>query len=82
MGINANVSKRGIVTTLRILYPVWTLIALPSLMYVTAAVVVSGDPASTASNLTANPFLYNLSIIGSLVTQLIHIVMEIGRAHV
>jgi hypothetical protein len=68
-------SKRKTVSWLRILYPVWTVIAMASLMYVPAAVLVEGDAALTARQLLSNELLYHLSIAGSLLTQLIHIIM-------
>jgi hypothetical protein len=66
-------TKSRVVTILRIMYPVWTLIAMMSLMFLPAVVIVPGNSAQTVDNLLNNEILYNLSIIGSLITQLIHI---------
>lgn len=70
-----NPTRKKTVTMLRIIYPAWTIIAMVSLMYIPTAVIVPGDLNMTAENLLSNEFLYNLSIAGSLLTQLIHIIM-------
>jgi hypothetical protein len=44
-------------------------------MYVPTTLIVPGDAAATASNLRANELLFNLGIVSSLITQLIHIVV-------
>lgn len=68
-----NPSQHRTVTLLRFLYPVWTVIAMLSLMYISAELIVPDNPLSTAQNIRDNAMLYNLSIAGSLITQLIHI---------
>lgn len=72
-GTYANLSQRKAVTLLRILYPIWTAVGLFSLLFVSSSLIVPGDAAATAENLLANPLLFNLGLIGRLVTQLIHI---------
>ena len=44
-------------------------------MYVPATLIVAGDATTTASNIMANESLFRMSIVGSLITQLIHIVV-------
>jgi hypothetical protein len=71
----ADLSPRKAVTVLRILYPIWAVVGLFSIMYVPTTLIVPEDAATTANNLMANELLFNLGIIGSLITQLIHIVV-------
>lgn len=68
-----NPSQHRTVTILRFLYPVWTVIALLSLMYISSELIAPGNLLATSQNIQANAILYNLSIAGSLITQLIHI---------
>jgi len=70
----ADLSPRKAVTVLRILFPIWMAVGLFAIMYVPTTLIVPGDAAATANNLMANELLFNLGIIGSLITQLIHIV--------
>jgi hypothetical protein len=74
-GTFADLSQRKAVTYLRILYPIWVVVGIFSIMYVPSTLIVPGDAATTANNLMANELLFNASIIGSLITQLIHIVV-------
>jgi hypothetical protein len=73
-GTFADLSQRKAVTVLRILLPFWIVIAPFSIGYVPTTLIVPGDAAATANKLMANELLFNLGIIGSLLTQLIHIV--------
>jgi len=68
-----NVSQRQAVTTLKILYPIWMIVGMFSIMYVPSAIIVSGDAAATANNILTNQFLFRSGILGSLLTQLIFI---------
>jgi hypothetical protein len=70
-----NPTPQKTVTILRILYPLWTIIAAASLMYIPSEIMVPEHAKLTAENLLSNEFLYNLSLAGSLITQLIHIIM-------
>jgi hypothetical protein len=70
----ADLSQRKAVTVLRILFPIWLVVGLFGLMYVPTTLIVPGDAAATANNLMANELLFNLGILSSLITQLIHIV--------
>ncbi|MFC1640710.1 DUF4386 domain-containing protein [Patescibacteria group bacterium] len=73
--IFTNLSQHKAVTLLRILYPVWAIIGLFSLMYATSGQIVEGDAAATVRNIMDNELLFRLGIIGSLITQLIHILV-------
>jgi hypothetical protein len=42
-------------------------------MYIPSVVIVQGDAVTTASNIVSNEFLFRVGILGSLITQLIHI---------
>ena len=70
-----NISKQKAVTLLRFLYPIWALIGLFSLLYVPGKLIVAGNAALTASNIVSNELLFRFGIVGSLITQLIHIVV-------
>ncbi len=70
-----NLSQHKAVTILRILYPIWFVVGLFGIMYVPSSLIVSGDAAATANNIMANELLFNMGIVGSLITQLIHIVV-------
>jgi hypothetical protein len=75
ISIFADLPQRQAVTLLRILYPVWAIIGLFSIQYVPATLIVAGDAAETAKNILDNELLFRTGIAGSLVTQLIHIVV-------
>jgi len=74
-GLFSDFSQRRAVTILRILYPIWAVVGMFGLMYVPSRLIVPDDAATTASNLVSNELLFNAGIVGSLVTQLIHIVV-------
>jgi hypothetical protein len=69
----ADISQRKAVTVLRILYPIWAVVGLFSIMYVPTTLIVPGDVTTTANNIMANELLFRMGIIGSLVTQVIQI---------
>lgn len=71
--IISNLSQQKALTFLRILYPLWMVAGMFSLMYVPSALIVVGDAATTASNIIANEFLFRASIVGVLITSLIFI---------
>ncbi len=64
-------SQRKAVTILRILYPIWAVVGLFSIVYIPATFIVAGDAATTASNIMANELLFRMGIAGSLITQII-----------
>lgn len=64
---------KNTVLTLRILYPIWMVFGIFSLLYIPSILIVKGDAVATANNLTENDFLFRAGIVGSLITQLIYI---------
>ena len=64
---------RPLTTTLRILYPIWAMVGMFSLIYVPSQVFVQGDITETAARIQSMEGLFRLGILGSLVTQLIFI---------
>jgi hypothetical protein len=71
----ADISQRQAVTVLRILYPIWAVVGIFSIQYVPANLIVTGDATATASNIMTNELLFRMGIAGSLITQLIHILV-------
>ncbi len=69
----SDMSQREAVTVLRLLYPIWAVVAIFSIMYVPATLIVPGDATTTANNIMANELLFRMGIVGSLITQLIFI---------
>jgi len=65
---------------LRILYPIWMVVGLFSIMYVPSKLIVD-DAGQTASNILANEMLFKLGIAGGLLTQLIFIFALIMLYH-
>ena len=72
---SADISPRKAVTSLRFLYLLWFVIGPFSLMYVPTTLIVSGDAAATANNIMANEWLFRMGIAGSLITQIIQILV-------
>jgi hypothetical protein len=66
-------SQQQTVRTLRILYPIWFLFGIFSLIYVPSHIIDLNDAIKTAHNIAENPVLFRLGIAGSLVTQLLFI---------
>jgi len=60
---------------LRVLYPIWILLGLFSLIYIPSIIIELGDPTITSKNIAANLFLFRLGIIGSLLIQLLFIII-------
>ena len=70
-----DLSQRKAVTILRILYPIWMIVGIFSIIYVPTTLIVTEDAATTAGNILANESLFSMGIAGSLITQLILIVV-------
>jgi len=75
LNLIAELSQRKAVTVLRFLYPIWFVVGLFSIMYVPATLIVSGDATTTANNIMANELLFRMGIAGSLITQIIQILV-------
>ncbi|MBD3280675.1 DUF4386 family protein [Candidatus Dojkabacteria bacterium] len=70
-------SKKLTVLYLRVLYVIWFLVGIFSLMYVAETVLIEGNSFDTAKRIIENETLFRLGIAGALVTQLMHIVVVI-----
>ncbi len=63
------------VNLLRILYPFWVLIAVFSLMIIPSMIIIEGDPMQTAKNLASRELIFRIGIAGSIITQILHIII-------
>lgn len=61
--------------TLRILYPIWFLFGIFSILYVPGELLDLVNPFKTASNIANNTRLFRLGIASSLITQLLFIII-------
>ena len=71
----SDISQSQAVKYLRLMYPIWFVIALVGVMYIPSTLIVPGDASTTASNIMGNELLFSTGIVASLVTQLIHIIV-------
>ena len=71
----ADLSPRKAVTVLRLLYLIWFAVGPFSLKYVPATLIVAGDAITTANNILANELLFRMGIVGSLMTQVVQILV-------
>jgi len=65
-------SIKGYTKKIRILYPIWIAVAIFSVAFVPMQIFIKGDIAQTNINLAENDFLFRLSIMGSILTQILH----------
>ncbi|HKK89423.1 MAG TPA: DUF4386 domain-containing protein [Saprospiraceae bacterium] len=65
--------KTAVVRNLRIIYPIWIVLGIFSLMYVPSQTVVPGDGQATVNAIGDRLLLYKLGIAGTLLTQLLFI---------
>ncbi|MFC1727285.1 DUF4386 domain-containing protein [Patescibacteria group bacterium] len=70
-----NISQHQAVTALRFLYPLWAVLGIVSLQYIPSGIFIAEDAAKTFNNLTTNQGSLGMSIAGSLIVQLIHIIV-------
>ncbi|MEQ9187837.1 MAG: DUF4386 domain-containing protein [Cryomorphaceae bacterium] len=68
-------SQSKTVRNLRILYPLWVVMGIFSMLYVPSSLIESGDAVATTANISNHPLLFRLGIAGSLLTQLLYIVI-------
>lgn len=66
--------QKKAVTGLRIVYPIWAIVGMYSLLYVPSKLIDRSDAVLTASNIMADDLLFRSGIVGSLITQLIGVV--------
>ena len=72
-----NQNLRKTANTIRMLYPLWMLVGMFSLMYIPSQLMVSDDPVLTAQNIANNTMLFRVGIVTSLITQLLFIIIPI-----
>lgn len=72
-----NFTKKRTVLYLRILYPVWMLLAIISLIVIPSTFLVEGDAVQTANNIASNEYLFRAGILGSIITQILHILIPL-----
>ena len=65
------------VKLLRILYPVWMIAGMFSIMYVQSSLVDYNNAGVTAENISSNELLFRVGIVGRLVTQLLYIIIPL-----
>jgi len=73
-------NQKEALKNLRILYPIWMLLGMFSLMYVPSKLIVE-DAGQTATNILANEMLFKSGIAGSLFTHLLFIFAVILLYH-
>ncbi|WP_425390759.1 DUF4386 domain-containing protein [Ekhidna sp.] len=62
--------RKNAVTWLRIIYPLWAILGMFSLLYVPSELIDLSNSVLTANNISENEWLFRLGIAGSLLTQL------------
>ena len=65
--------KKNAVTWLRIIYPLWALVGIFSLLYVPSELIDLGNPELTVNNIEEKEWLFRLGVTGKLITQLFSI---------
>jgi hypothetical protein len=60
---------------LRILYPLWAIIGMYSILYVPSALIDINNPTLTAQKISDHELLFRSGILGSIVTQLLFIII-------
>ena len=68
-------SPKRVVKILRVLYPFWVAFGIFSIMYVPSTFLDMDDPVQTANNIYENTTLFRLGIAGSLITQILFIII-------
>ncbi len=68
-------SKTNTVRNLRVLYPIWVLFGIFSIIYVPSVLIDFADPISTSESIRENATLFRLGIAGRLITQLLFIII-------
>lgn len=70
-------NNRKVVTGLRILYPLWMIVGMFSLMYVPSTLIKMDDGVRTIELISNNMLLYRFGMLGSLMTQLLYIIIPL-----
>jgi hypothetical protein len=71
--MNDLTQQKSAVKWLRILYPLWAIIGMYSIMYIPSQLIEYSNPELTSSNILTNETMFRVGIAGSLVTQLFSI---------
>lgn len=69
--------RNQVITGLRLLYPLWMIVGMFSLMYVPSTLIEMEDGAKTVELIEGSTSLYRFGILGSLVTQLLYIIIPL-----
>lgn len=72
-----NNTTRESAAILRVLYPIWVVVSIYSLVYVPSQLITS-DAAETAQNIANNKFLFRSAILAAVLTQLFHVFVVIS----
>ncbi len=62
---------------LRFLYPLWVVVAVLSLIVIPSRFIEGASPEATVANIQEHDFLFRLSVVGSLLTQIFFIIIPI-----
>lgn len=68
-------TQKQIVKILRVLYPVWFLLGIFSILYVPSVLIDFSNPIETANKIRENTLLFRLGIASSLLTQILYIII-------
>jgi hypothetical protein len=71
--MNDLIQQKKALTWLRIVYPLWAIVGMYSLMYIPSQLIDRENAELTASNIAASELLFRSGIAGSLITQLFNI---------
>ncbi|MEM6807078.1 MAG: DUF4386 domain-containing protein [Bacteroidota bacterium] len=69
------VRQTNTLNKLRVLYPVWMILGIFSIIYVPSVILDSTDGIATAENIAKESFLFRLGIVGRLITQILFIII-------
>jgi hypothetical protein len=70
-------NQQKTVTLLRVLYPVWMIAGMFSIMYVQSSLIDYNNAGATAESISGNELLFRVGIVGRLVTQLLYIIIPL-----
>ena len=68
---------KNISSQLRILYPLWMIVGMFSLLYIPSRILVKGDAVATTQNIFNQELLFRVGIAGSLLTQLLYVIIPL-----
>ena len=75
-----NMTQKKALKGLRILYPIWMVVGMFSIMYIPSKFITL-DAGETARNIIENQLLFKFGVVGSLLTQLLFIFAVIMLYH-